>query len=523
MALNGWVTLQQNSVFIDALRADLLRADYRSASLLALWGEDADAALVRGNPLPIRRHLAGRTDEPSDPTFARVMCARLFILGQSCPVADVESAFPETGVSGLEALALVSAADGFVRASLELRPYTFTDGAESIDWWLAADLGELIVGGALRADHVVGVGGASRTLAGLIIPEPITLALDLGTGCGIQALHLARHAERVIATDISQRALDIAHFNAELNQARGIEFRLGNMFEPVAEERFDRIVSNPPFVITPRGADAPEYEYRDGGREGDDIVREMIETAPRYLVPGGIVQMLGNWEYRADEDAFDRIRGWLDAEIDAWVLERERQDPVRYAETWIRDGGTRPGDPEFERLCGAWLDDFDRRGTTGIGFGYVLLRRGDQGLAPWRRFERVASRVSGALGAHVGQVLAARDWQAARDDAALGAEALRVSGDVTEERHYWPGNEDPSVMILHQGAGFGRTVDLDTGLAAIVGASDGTLEVGVLVAAIAQLLEVDEAALRAELLPRLRELLDEGFLVPEEFAAPTSA
>ncbi|RLP75240.1 methyltransferase domain-containing protein [Mycetocola tolaasinivorans] len=513
------MTLEQNPATLAALRADLIRADFHTASLLALWGEDADAALVRANTLPAERALAARRDATSEPAFARAVLAKLFILGHTLSRDEVAAALPSAGIDGLIDLALAENTDAGLRALLELRPYTFTDGTDAVNWWLAADLGETIVGGPLRPDHVVGVGGASRTLAGLIVPESIDTALDLGTGCGIQALHLARYARRVIATDISERALRVARFNADLNEVAGIEFRLGSMFEPVAGERFDRIVSNPPFVITPRGADAPEYEYRDGGREGDDIVREMVQEAPRHLTPGGLVQMLGNWEYRADVDAFERIRSWLDADVDAWVLERERQDPVRYAETWIRDGGTRPGDPEFVRLCGAWLDDFERRGTVGVGFGYVLLRRTDSDLPIWRRFERVGSRVAGALGAHVGQVLAARDWQAARSDAALLGESLRVSGDVTEERHYWPGNEDPSVMILHQGAGFGRTVDLDTGLAAIVGASDGTLEVGVLIAAIAELLEVDTGALGAELLPRLRELLDEGFLVPEEFAA----
>jgi hypothetical protein len=83
---------------------------------------------------------------------------------------------------------------------------------------------------------------------------------------------------------------------------------------------------------------------------------------------------------------------------------------------------------------------------------------------------------------------------------------------VTEERHYWPGAEDPTVMTLHQGGGFGRSVPLDTGLAAFVGACDGELSVRAIVAAIAQLLDVDAAALGAELLPRIRELVITGFL-----------
>src|SRR4029453_6428489 len=56
-------------------------------------------------------------------------------------------------------------------------------------------------------DHVLGVSSASTSLARLTIREPVRRALDLGTGCGVQALHLAAPAERVVATDVNQRAL----------------------------------------------------------------------------------------------------------------------------------------------------------------------------------------------------------------------------------------------------------------------------------------------------------------------------
>ena len=69
-------------------------------------------------------------------------------------------------------------------------------------------------------------------------------------------------------------------------------------------------------------------------------------------------------------------------------------------------------------------------------------------------------------------------------------------------------------MTLHQGSGFGRSLPLDTALAAFVGACDGELSVGAISGAIAQLLEADDAALLALLLPNVRELLVTGFLRP---------
>ena len=180
----------------------------------------------------------------------------------------------------------------------------------------------------------------------------------------------------MVATDVSRRALDFAAFNAAL-AGQEWELRHGSMLDPVAGERFDRVVSNPPFVITPRGAtadgvSAPAYEYRDGGAVGDDLVRQVVTGVADVLADGGIAQFLGNWEYRDGRDGLDRVREWVAAAsvpMDAWVIEREILSPLDYAQLWVRDGGTPPGSPEYAALIDLWLQDFEQRGVTGIGFG----------------------------------------------------------------------------------------------------------------------------------------------------------
>ena len=488
---------------IARLRSDLLNARFSVDTLTGLWGERADAALHRGQRVPVVRALAAATPA--------AVLARLFVLGMPVSAAALAAALPALGIDGAIQLGLISLERDGLRAALDLRPYSFVDAHGVGSWWIASDLGELTVGGALREDHVLGVGGASLTLSGLMVGTPVDSALDLGTGCGIQALHAARHATRVVATDISPRALEIAALNAELNGIRNIEFRLGSLFEPVVGERFGHIVSNPPFVITPRTEGVPAYEYRDGGMVGDALVASVIAGLAAHLEPGGIAQLLGNWEYRDGLDGLDRVGVWVASTgLDAWVVEREVQDAALYSETWIRDGGTRPG-PEFDRLYAAWLDDFDGRGVTAVGFGYLTLRATSRGLC---RLERLDSAVGGGLGAHVADTLAASDWQSDRTDDQLGRARLVLAPDVTEERHYWPGAADPTVMTLRQGGGFARSMPLDTGLAALVGACDGELSVRAIIAAIAQLLEVDTPALSADLLPSIRELVTTGFLRP---------
>lgn len=492
------------SPLISALATDLAAAGFTVDGLTELWGTDAAEALHRGQRVPALRALAA-IDRTPVATLATV-----FVLGLAVPQAHLESAFPSLTFAGAVELGLVDADGGPL---LDLRPYTVVDGRGVAAWWIASDLGELALGHAIPEHHVLGVGGASTTLSGLLMPAEVDLALDLGAGCGIQALHAARYAKRVIATDISERALELAALNAELNSVTTIEFRLGSLFEPVADEQFGHVISNPPFVITPRAEGVPEYEYRDGGMVGDALVASVVQSVEARLVAGGIAQMLGNWEC-GEIDGLARVETWLSGTgLDAWVIERERQSVEQYAETWIRDGGTRPG-AEFDRLYGAWLDDFASRGVTEVGFGYVILRRPVSGTPTLRRFEQYGQPLGGSLGDHIASVLASHDWLEARDDVALAASTVTIAPDVTEERHYWPGEEHPTVMLLRQGAGFARTVQMGTALAAVVGACDGELTVGQISAAVAELMQVDAGELTAEVLPELRELVLTGFLRP---------
>lgn len=492
-----------NADLISHLRDDLRSADFTVDSLTALWGNAAADALHRGHRVPALRAIDGATSALST-------LARLFVLGMPASPSSIAAALPALGLDGAVTLGLVDNVGAPLR---DLRPYSIVDSRGVASWWIASDLGELALGRAIDENHVLGVGGASMTLASLMVSGEVDTALDLGTGCGIQALHLARHARRVVATDISQRALDLAAFNAELNDIHSIEFRLGSLFEPVIGERFDHIVSNPPFVITPRVEGVPDYEYRDGGMVGDALVASVIDGVADHLTPGGIAQMLGNWEYTL-RDGLDRVSQWCrDTGLDAWIVERERQTPEQYAETWIRDGGTRPG-PDFDLLSTAWLDDFASRKVNAVGFGYLTLRKPVGGVATFFRAERVDATPGSSLGEHISAVLALHDALEALGDDGLFDAVLEVAPDVTEERHYWPGEEHPTVMQLKQGAGFARTMSVGTVLAAVVGACDGSMTLGVICDAVADLLEIDGGELREEVLPQVRELVAVGMLLP---------
>src|SRR5699024_10807120 len=197
---------------------------------------------------------------------------RLFTLGAQVPRSLVEGALPSLGVDGARRLGLLETvpADGTVRALFDLAPYSASDDAGQIDWWIASDLSELATGRPLGPEHVLGVGGASLTLARMTPRTRVGRVLDLGCGGGIQAHEVSRHAEHVLATDHSERDLTLPALNAAQNGME-VELRQDTLLEPVDGERFHLIDSYPPCVNTPRGAaeGTTTWTYRDGGRAAD--------------------------------------------------------------------------------------------------------------------------------------------------------------------------------------------------------------------------------------------------------------
>jgi release factor glutamine methyltransferase len=124
-------------------------------------------------------------------------------------------------------------------------------------------------------------------------------ALDLCTGSGCVAVAFAktRPTWRVTATDISTDALSLAWENA---RRLGVAFSLatipGDLFAPVENERFELVLANPPYIpsadIATLDPDVREFEPHhalDGGADGLDLVRAVVSSAPRHLVPGGVL------------------------------------------------------------------------------------------------------------------------------------------------------------------------------------------------------------------------------------------
>lgn len=588
------------------LRADLAQSGWGVESVEALLGPVAAAALQRELRAPalrvVRRALAAgagatrasaastssdrsgsatsaastSSDRPSPATGADstssvanasqdgdvagykvAVLTALFMLGEPVGAAALETALPRTGVAGALAIGLVvptqsASGEQLYAPAVDLRPHEAEDAHGSVRWWVASDLGELVTGQALAPDHVLGIGRAGLTLAALTPRKPVETALDLGVGCGIQTLYLLRHVRQVVATDISTRALEFTAFNVALagvDSAR-VQLRQGNLLEPVAGQRFDLIVSNPPFVITPpsvRQAGLPLMEYRDAG---GPILPALVRGLEDHLNPDGVAVMLGNWEHREGTSWRTSVNQWIGKSLDAWIIQREVQDPVEYAAMWLRDGGLTPerSGVAFENALAAWQEDFDSRQVSGVGMGYLVFHApvaagalsGLGGTAlegqtapeepasaapgaaatstpgavvePWRVLEEVPTSGQGALGEHVAQVIAAHEALRGLDDAQVAALKLRTASGLSKEEALTP-TPVPTAPVIRQAEGFGRVIAVGMPEVALLSASDeGLLTVAQIAAAVASLTSEDQAAVLADMVAATRTFAHAGMV-----------
>lgn len=231
---------------------------------------------------------------------------------------------------------LLSRLLGLRRSDLHLqasRPLTVAE-AERFDEWLerrrAHEPVQYVTGRAAFRGLDLAVG------PGVLVPRPETeglvevvlevlrrtgwsrpRVLDLGTGSGAIALALADEfpAAAITATDASPTALDRARANAAALGLEGcVRFASGRWFDAVGEaERFEVVVSNPPYIAEDEWDDLPgdvrDFEPREAllaGRRGLDDLRVIVDAAPRYLSPGGLLA-LELAETRASE-----VAAWLD-------------------------------------------------------------------------------------------------------------------------------------------------------------------------------------------------------------------
>lgn len=384
-----------------------------------------------------RRRTAWRLvlEESADERLALMLA--LFRLGEAAPLSRVRE-LVGLDLDELAALDLVRVCGG------EVRPMVRITEVEGLLVMFDPEVED--------HDRVVGPSPSSRLSAACTPRAGVARALDLGTGCGVQALLLARHAKEVVATDVNARALRLAALSARLNELTNIEFREGSFFEPVHGEHFDLVVANPPYVISPDY----RFAYRDAQLPGDDLSRTMLRRLPGVLREGGLATLQGNWIHRREQKWFDGPAACLaGASCDALMLRIGTQEPLTYAMEWAQNDHAADPD-EYERTVRRWHASYRATSIEQITIAAIILRR-RRAARNWHLATSALRDVPFALGAALPGLFEVHDRLAELDDDALLDVRLSVADGARIDRAL-PGLEGRALLQCASALGGRRPI-----------------------------------------------------------------
>jgi methylase of polypeptide subunit release factors len=300
---------------------------------------------------------------PQDPLPQRANTCRealqqLFLNGEAVDTDQIAGILPATALEVLARSGLLLTDGGRLRGLFKLQSYQGLVFLSDFSFNRHAP------------DYVLQIGPAGHYLANLAVRRQVNSVLDLGCGCGVQALIAARHAAHVTATDINPRALALTRLNAELNGISNIEVLQGSYFQPVEGRAFDLIVANLPYVIAPE----KRVIYRSTGQPGDASLLRLIRELPSHLNEDGYAHVLANWVHAADASWSQPLQTALEGEqADAWLVYNGSKDPEAYAGMWI--GVQEKKDPAaFARTKKAWVEWYRRHKIERIALGALTLR-----------------------------------------------------------------------------------------------------------------------------------------------------
>ncbi len=421
---------------VAALRDALDRAPYTAEAIRAALGTEEDImSRVRDIPVHVRR----LRDKGA---FGALV--RLFLLNVPTDAAQVAQALAPLTLEAATTMGLLSVAHDTATAMVRLVPHD--------DLVIASDR-RLSPGDDLPHDHVPGVHRPSVTLAHLTVRTPVERGLDLGTGNGVEAILMARHAKHVVGSDVNARAIEFARFNGILNGQPGIDWRVGSWFERMPGERFDVIACNPPYVISP----ATQYAYRDSGMEGDSISEQVVREVAAHLEEGGFGTVTVSWATTKDDTDATAVRRWVAGTgCDAWVLHYRTEDPLTTAKNWNEHDAT--GTEAYAEVLDEWLAYYARLGIEAIAYGAVVLRR--RAGASWVKVDPLPAGRLRPASDHIRRVFSAQDDLAMADDDGILDRRFRPAAAVQVTRVAAASGEAAApALSLEEGLGFQATID----------------------------------------------------------------
>jgi methylase of polypeptide subunit release factors len=342
-----------------ALREHFLRSGFSEKALRERLdiqpGRELDLAGLSGRP-PLKPKAGDGLDA----------LIYLFVLGESLPAADAESFFPGPVWETLGQTHLIEPdpADG-KRCIASVALYPIRDLFIASDRWSNSDHSPRqmfpdIVYPALTK--------SAKQFIDYTSFEPCEDFLELCAGTAPAALLAARSAKNIWATDIAQRSIDFAKFNAALNGIDNVTFALGDLFQPVEGLTFDRIAAHPPYVPVLQTAEI----FYGGGEDGEEITKRIIAELPARLKPGGRFYCRTLGTARPGVSFESRIREWLGEKhqgFDVALFTLQTFEPRQFAleETLNKNGG--------REQFALWEKLFMKNAVRELVLGIVVIQR----------------------------------------------------------------------------------------------------------------------------------------------------
>ena len=371
------------------------------------------------------------------------------------------------------------------------------------------------------SDLVLWPNPTSKFLSRFAVRRQSRATLDLGAGSGILSLAASTFSDSVTATDLNERAVSCTRFNAGLNGIENIEALAGDCFRPVADRRFDLILSNPPFFITPQA----DYLFCDNSMELDGLCRRLVREAPAHLNEGGYMEMLCEWAQIKGQPWEERLAEWLkDNGCDAWVMKGLTQDPEEYAQHRIRE--TSPDTSKDAAHYAEYMEYYRRSGVEAIHDGLIVMRR--RQAQNFVRIEEVPPTPTGDLGELILSTFAAHDLMREHDtDEKLLTLRPALAPNVRLEQICTPrkGSWQAESLTLRLTSGFPFHVDVQPLAADFLKLCDGTRPASEVIAMFASNTEADPQKVATECLNMIRRLVERGFIVTarkDDLAAKTT-
>jgi methylase of polypeptide subunit release factors len=365
--------------------------------------------------------------------------------------------------------------------------------------------------GALPPETVLWPNPTSMLCYQLAIHSPVRRTLDLGAGNGIIGLSLAQHSGSVVATDLNARARQFCEFNAALNGVANLEFREGNAYEPVRGERFELIVANPPFFVTP----TVRRVYSDNSMELDGFCRMLIRQAPEHLDENGYCQMMIEWVQVKGQPWRERLAEWVsDLGCDAWIMMSYAQSQVDYTLIRVEEDRQELREPEEQSaLVDTWLDYFAQRGVESIHGGFITLRK--RAGRNWIRMEELTSLPQRPFGDYLRSVIETRDLLEKLSDEELLATRPSLPSSSRLIRQFAIGEEGwrLSALDLQLAEGMPQTLTLQPQVAEFLGSCTGKLTLAEIAGQVAASVAVNPSSVQRECCAIVRRLADRGMMV----------